>query len=144
MINSLMRNVLAMLAGVIVAMVLMVLLQSVAHQVYPPPAGLDYTKPEVREAIMMQAPMGALLIVLSSYLVGTLVGAWVAARLSADAPLRQGYLIGALLVAASVLNLRAVPHPLWFIVANMAVVIAGAWIGARLGVKKAAAVPPAA
>jgi len=139
MINSLVRNVLAMLAGVIVAMVLMVLLQSVAHRVYPPPPGLDFTDPAVRESIMIKAPVGALLIVLASYFVGTLVGAWVAARLSADAPLRQGYLIGALLVVASVMNLRAIPHPLWFIVANIAVVIVAAYVGARLGVKKAPA-----
>lgn len=143
MINSLVRNVLAMLAGVIVAIVLMGLLQTVAHQVYPPPPGLDYTKPEVREMIMMQAPVGALLIVLGSYLVGTLAGAWVAARLSADVPQRQGYLIGLLLVAASVMNLRAIPHPLWFIVANMAVVIVGAGIGAMLGAKRPAAKPAA-
>ena len=138
MINSLLRNVVAIFAGTIVAMVLMVLLQSLAHSVYPPPPGLDYTNPEVRQNIMMQAPAGALGIVLSSYLVATLVGAWVAARLSADVPLRQGYLIGLLLLVASVMNLRAIPHPTWFIVANVLVVLVGAFIGTKLGIKKTA------
>lgn len=142
MINALIRNVIAMLAGVIVAMVLIVLLQSVAHSVYPPPPGLDYTNPEVRKTVMMQAPAGALFIVLLSYFVGTFIGSWVAARLSAEAPLRQGYLIGLLLLVASVMNLKEVPHPLWFIVGNIVVVLVGALIGARWGVRKASTTAP--
>lgn len=132
------RNILALFAGVIVSIVMIGLLQAAAHGIYPPPPGLDYKDPEVLKNLMMTAPAGALLIVLFSYLAGTFVGAWVAAQLSGDAPARQAYLTGALMLVASIMNLRAIPHPVWFAAGNIVVVLVATFFGAKLGVRKAA------
>ncbi len=136
---------LSLLGGAIVAIGLIGLVQIAAHTVYPPPQGLDYNDPAVLKTVMMNAPVGALLLVLLSYAVGTFVGAAIATRLSSpEVPVRQGYLVGALILAASVMNLRAIPHPLWFWIGNFVVVIAAMVLGTRFGYPKRAVNPTAA
>jgi hypothetical protein len=134
--SSLVRNILALLAGAVVAIVLIGLLQAVAHGVYPPPPGLDYKDPAVLRKIMMEAPVGALLMVLLSYFIGTFVGASIAARLSADVPERQAYLIGGMMLVSGVMNLMAIPHPVWFWAGSIVAFISAAFLGAKIGAKK--------
>lgn len=138
--SSLVRNILALLAGAIVSIVLIGLVQAAAHVLYPPPPGLDYNNPEVLKKIMMEAPVGALLMVLLSYFCGTFVGSWVAARLAADSPARQAYLIGGMMLISGLMNLFAIPHPAWFWVGSIAVFVAAAWLGGKLGARKVPAV----
>jgi len=134
--SSLVRNILALLAGAIVSIVLIGLVQAAAHFLYPPPPGLDYNNPEVLKKIMMEAPVGALLMVLLSYFCGTFVGSWVAARLAADSPARQAYLIGGMMLISGLMNLFAIPHPVWFWVGSIAVFVAAAWLGGKTGAKR--------
>lgn len=135
--SSLARNILALLAGAIVAIVVIGLVQTAAHFLYPPPPGLDYNNPEVLKKVMMEAPVGALLMVLLSYFAGTFIGSWVAARLAADAPARQAYLIGGMMLISGLMNLFAIPHPLWFWVGSIAAFVAAAWLGGKTGARKA-------
>jgi hypothetical protein len=137
--SPLVRNLLALLAGTVTALVSIGLVQALAHLAYPPPPGLDYQNPEVRRELMMNAPTGALLLVLLSYVTGTFAGAWLAARLSGDAPVRQGYMIGGMMLVSGLMNLTAIPHPAWFWVASIAGFIGAAFYGAGLGAQK----PPA-
>ncbi len=134
--SSLVRNLLALLAGTLVAITCIFFIQAIAHTIYPPPPDLDYKDPEARKTFMMTAPTGALVLVLLSYVVGTLAGAWLAARLSADAPVRQGYMIGGMMLISGFMNLTAIPHPPWFWVASVAGFFVAAFYGAKLGAKR--------
>jgi hypothetical protein len=131
---TIIRNVLSIFAGTFVAIILIALVQTVAHTLYPPPPGTDFNDKESLAQIMMQAPLGALLLVILSYAVGTFVGSALAARLSApEGPIRQGLFVGALMLIAGVMNLKAIPHPLWFWIACIAVFIWTGWFGAQTG-----------
>jgi len=134
--SSLVRNILALLAGAVVAIVVIGLVQAAAHHLYPPPPGIDFNDPAVLKRIMMEAPVGALLMVLLSYFCGTFVGSWVAARLAADTPTRQAYLIGGMMLISGLMNLFAIPHPVWFWVGSITVFVAAAWLGGKLGARK--------
>jgi len=132
--HHIIRNVLSIFAGTFVAIVLIGLVQALAHSLYPPPLGTDFTDPQVLAELMMKAPVGALLLVLLSYAGGTFVGSAVAARLSHhEGPLRQGLFVGVLMLIAGVMNLKAIPHPLWFWIACMGVFIWTGWFGAQTG-----------
>jgi predicted MFS family arabinose efflux permease len=84
------------------------------------------------QAFRRSLPVGAFLVLLPGYGAGALGGSAVAARLP-SAPERQAKVVAVLLLAGSILNLFALPHPAWFWVANIAIVILGAWAGGRLG-----------
>lgn len=134
--SSLVRNLLALLVGTLAAIACIFFIQAMAHIAYPPPPDVDFKDPEVRKTFMMAAPLGALLLVLLSYVAGTYVGSWLAARLSADTPVRQGYMIGGMMLISGFMNLTAIPHPPWFWVASIAGFVVAAFYGARLGAKR--------
>jgi hypothetical protein len=129
---SVVRSILAVLAGCIVAFVLIAGIQFLNTSFYPFPAGLDPSNREAMSSFMATLPLGAFLMVLLSYAVGALAGGFVAARLAPRAPKGHALAVAALLVGASIMNLTALPHPTWFMVANLIVVVAMPLAGARL------------
>lgn len=137
--NNIIRNVLSIFAGTFVAIVLIALVQAVAHQMYPPPPGFDFSDQEALAELMAQAPLGAWLMVLLSYAVGTFVGSAVGAKLSApDGPLRQGLFVAALMLIAGIMNMNAIPHPIWFWMSCIVLIIVTGFSGAKLGSARSA------
>jgi hypothetical protein len=132
--NPSFRDLGATFAGLFTAVVLIAVVQAVAHQLYPPPPGTDFHDPAALAELMAQMPVGALLMVLLSYGVGTLIGALVASRFSAPhLPKRQGWIVGLMMLTAGVMNLLAIPHPAWFWAACFVVFIAAAQVGTKAG-----------
>ena len=85
---------------------------------------------------MATAPVGALLLVILSYFLGTLAGSMLATKLSApDGPARQGMFVGVLMLIAAVMNLVKIPHPLWFAAGSVAAIIVAGIIGTLAGCK---------
>jgi hypothetical protein len=75
-------------------------------------------------------------MVLLSYLAGFTLAVFLSIRFSATVPERQGLLTSMFFGAASVLNLLSLPHPMWFWVANLAVLMVATWVGGILARQK--------
>ena len=129
--NPVVRSILAVVVGMLVAFVLFALVQIIGMRAYPPPPGTDPMNAESVKAAMRQMPLGALLFVLLSYAAGSVAGGWVAARFAPKAKLMHAMIVGALLFGAGLVNLSMIPHPAWFGVASSAIYLLGAWSGAR-------------
>jgi hypothetical protein len=127
--KSIIRSVLAVLAGVVVAGVVVVAIEAVGHRVYPGPEGHDH---EALAAYIRTAPPGVFLFVLAAWGIGTLAGAWLAAWLAGRAPVVHGLIIGGLLLLGALANLLMIPHPVWFSVVGVAMFLPAAWLGAKL------------
>lgn len=130
------RNVLAVIAGLIVAFALVAGIEALGHIVYPVPAGLDFSKPEKVQEYVQGLPLGALLFVLAAWIVATFVGGLIAALIARTRPLLFSGIIGAFVLAATVANLLMISHPTWFAVAGitgivLAVLTASKFISAR-------------
>lgn len=109
------------------------LVQMINTRFYPPPEGMNPADREALAAYVSTMPVGAFAVVLLSYLIGVMAGAWLAARLSANCHWRQGIIVGVLFFFASVMNLMSLPHPVWFWIANLLIVPAAAWVGFYFG-----------
>ncbi len=133
------RRVVAVLAGLASAMVIITLCEALGGQLYPPPSNLDLTNTEVLRAYVAQLPRAALLLVLAGYGVAALAGGWIATRLSRTPSLHPAMIVAAVLLGASVMNLRAIPHPGWFWAGNLLFVILLPLVGARLAGRAMAA-----
>lgn len=129
----LLRNILAAVAGALTGGIVISLVQMLNGRFYPLPEGVSPANREAMAAYLQVAPVGALLGVLASYLVGVAAGAWLAARLSANCHWRQGIIVGVLFFFASIANLLTLPHPVWFWIANLVIVPAAAWTGFYFG-----------
>lgn len=127
-----MRNVLGVVAGVIGGSAVVFGVETLAHTIYPPPPEFDPTTPAGMAAIMGRAPVGALLMVLLAYALGTCVGAFVAAKLAATGPQSKAMIVGIVLLVFGISNLLAIPHPVWMAIGTLLVFLPAAWLGGRL------------
>lgn len=127
------RKILAVVFGVVVAVVLIIAIEALGHTVYPVPDGLDLTIPEVLKAYMIDAPIAALLLVLGAWLVAALVGGLSACFIAKESPLVYSAIIGGLVLMGTVINLISIPHPLWFSITSVVAIIATIFVTGRLG-----------
>ena len=124
------RKVLGVIAGVVVAMLLVMIIEMVGHYVFPPPP-FDYSDPEARRLAMANAPAGALLTVLAAYFIAVLAGGWTAGRIAGGLAWPARVVAGLILLAA-VANLFMLPHPAWFAVLAVLLVVVAGWIAGQL------------
>ena len=133
------KNILAGVAGVLVAGLLVWLVEMVGHSVYPPPPDLDFADADAMRAYMQTLPVGAFLFVGAAWFAGALGGTFAACKIGDANPLIYAIVIGGLMFAASTANLIMIPHPLWFAALGLAGVLVGAWLGMSFGSKRTAA-----
>ncbi len=127
------RKILAVVFGIVVAVVLIIAIEALGHAVYPVPDGLDLTDPEALQAYVMDAPIAALLFVLGAWLVATLVGGLLACFIAKESPLVYSAIIGGLVLLGTIINLMSIPHPTWFSITAISAIIATIFVTSRLG-----------
>lgn len=110
------RGVLAVVAGLVVAVGIIAALEAVSGRLYPAPPGLDYGDPVAVRAFVASMPMSAALLVLVGWTVGTLAGVTLAARIDTHRPRRSGGIVAGVLLVSIASNLYFLPHPVWMVV----------------------------
>lgn len=112
--NSLVRNVLAVLAGVVVGSVVNISLVNAGPIVVPLPEGADVsTMEKLQESMALFTPANFLFPFLG-HAVGTLAGAFVAAKLAASHPMKLALGIGVFFLVGGIAAIRMIGGPLWF------------------------------
>ena len=81
----------------------------------------------------MNAPIAALLIVMSAWIIATLAGGLLACFIARESPMVYATIVGGLVLLGTIMNLFAIPHPLWFSITAVLAVIATIFITGRLG-----------
>lgn len=131
------RRILAVVAGVIFAGIVIYVLETIGHQVYPPPADLDTKNLEAMKAYIATLPMGAMLFVLLAYIVGSFAGGWLAVKIARTSQMHVPLTVGGVQLFLGIINLVMIPQPMWFAVASVIVFLPAAYFGGKLGVKPA-------
>jgi hypothetical protein len=137
--RSLLRSVLAVVVGFVVASVVMMAVETVNGRVLYPELGKMAEGMTDREAIrnlMAAAPLGAFLVVLFGWTLGSLAGGAVTAWIATSSPVGHALVLGGLLTLAGVANNLMVPPPPWFWLASLAVLLPAAYAGARLAPRR--------
>lgn len=130
------RSIAAVVAGFVVASLVMMLIESInGHVLYP---GLAKAAEGVRDretmrALMANTPLGAFLVVLAGWALGGLAGGWVTAKLSPQGARSPALVLGVLLTLAGVANNLMLAPPVWFWTMSLAVLFSATHLGARLG-----------
>ncbi len=112
---SVARRSIALVVGATVASTLIAATEALGHAVYPIPAGLDVANLQQFEGYVQSLPVGALLFVAAAWAVGAFAGGMSAALVAGSHPRLFAYLIGGLVLAATIANLISVPHPAWVV-----------------------------
>lgn len=126
------RKILGIFAGVVLAMVVMIGLEMAGHAAMPPPAGLDPADPEDLKQMVASASLAAKAWVVFAWFAAAAAGGWVARRLSrAD---WAGWVIAGLILVGGIANIMMIPHPLWMQIAAVVAPLLGGWVVTRLPV----------
>ena len=130
-----MRIALGIVAGIVIAVACIFVVESVGHAIYPPPPGLDPTNPRDLERLMAVLPSGTLVFVVAAWFMGALAGAITANMIARTAV--AGWAVALLVIAGGVATMTMIPHPAWMWAAGIGLPLAAALIAARLGVARA-------
>lgn len=132
------RTVLGILAGVVLAFVVMMAMEMVSYAAFPPPAGLDPSDPEDVRQIVASASLAAMAWVVFGWFVSAVAGGWLARRLSRRD--WAGWVIAGLIAVGGIANVFMIPHPLWMQIAAVAAPLLGGWMVTFLPAKTSAPV----
>jgi hypothetical protein len=124
------RRILALLIGAAAAFGLVTVVERLGQGVYPPPPHLDLTSSEQVAKYIEHAPLGAFAFILGAWVVAVVIGGMIAAFIARKVIF--AVIIGLLVLAGSAVNLFMIPHPTWFSVTGIIVVIAAILITKRL------------
>lgn len=121
---------LAVVAGIIVGSVVNGAIVAVGPSLVPPPEGVDVSTSEgLRAALPLFSPINFLPPFLAHAL-GTLTGAFVAAKLATTHRMRVALGIGVVFLAGGIAAVAMLGGPLWFIAADLGLAyIPMAWLG---------------
>jgi large-conductance mechanosensitive channel len=130
---KLLRNLLAILVGVVAGAAVNMLLVSISPMLIPPPAGVDVNNAEsLSLGIHLFEPQHFIMPFLAHAL-GTLVGALVAYLIAASQKNRFAYVIGVFFLCGGIAASYMIPAPVWFISLDLLLAyLPMAWLGILL------------
>ena len=121
--NPVVSRIVGVIAGLVVAMLVVMAAEGAGHAMFPPPEGLDITRPEDQARLMELIPLGAKIAVVVAWFLGALAGAATAIAIAQH--ILPGWIVGLVMVALSVVTTQMFPHPVWMIGAAVILPIAG-------------------
>jgi MFS family permease len=125
----LLRKILGIVAGVVVATLIVTAFEWVTTTLYPIPE-VDSDDYATLASVMTNMPMIAKLLVVAGWLAGAAGGAWLALRISDWR--WAAWIVAAIMLAGSIANIVALPHPLWMQACALLFPVLGGWIGIKL------------
>lgn len=133
---NILRNVLAVIAGLVIGGIVNMILITISPMIVPPPAGVDLNNPEsISRAIQLFEPRHFLMPFLAHAL-GTLAGALTAYLIAASYKARFAYAIGVLFLCGGVAASFMIPAPAWFIALDLLVAyLPMAWLATQIGAR---------
>jgi hypothetical protein len=132
--KPLLRNIAAVLLGIVAGSVINMCLIMISGKVISPPAGADVTTMEGLKASMHLFEPQHFLFPFLAHALGTLAGAAVAATLAASRKVACAFVVGAFFLAGGIANAFMLPAPLWFDAVDLILAyLPMAWLGSRRG-----------
>lgn len=127
------RNILAILFGLVIGSVVNMGLIMTGAELIPPPEGADVTTMEGLRDTMHLFETKNFVFPFLAHALGTFVGALITALIAATYKTRFAYGIGAAFMVGGIINSFLLPAPSWFIVLDLVCAyIPMAWLGLRL------------
>jgi len=135
--NPILRNILAIILGLIIGSAVNMGLILISGSVIPPPEGADATTMEGLKESMHLFESKHFIFPFLAHALGTLVGAFIAAIIAASRKMTFAMVIGVFFLIGGIVNVYLLPAPTWFAVVDiLGAYIPMAWIGGKLATRK--------
>ena len=131
--NAILRNILAVITGIIIGSIVNMSIINISGSIIPPPEGADITTMEGLKATMHLFKPIHFLFPFLAHALGTLVGAILAAMIAANHKMKFALVIGLFFLIGGITNILLLPSPTWFAMVDIGgAYIPMAWMGATL------------
>jgi hypothetical protein len=126
------RSALVLLGGVVAAVFVVILMDTLVGNIYSLPAGTDPNNPDSLRQAVSALPVTAFLILVAGWVLAAGVGSYLAARLATHARVVHGMIVALFVLVATISNLAKIPHPFWLWPATIILIPAAGWAAAKL------------
>lgn len=131
--NPIIRNILAVLAGLFVGGFVNMGIIQISGSIIPPPEGVDMTTAEGITAGMELLQPKHFIMPFLAHALGTFVGALLAALIAATHKIKFALAIGVFFLIGGVMMVFMVPSPTWFIAVDLLLAyIPMAYLGGKM------------
>lgn len=135
--NSTVKNILAVILGLVIGSIVNGAIIQISGSIIPPPAGADLTTMEgLKASIHLFTPINFLFPWLAHAL-GTFVGALIAALIAANNKMKFAIAIGCVFLIGGIMAVYMIPAPMWFNVVDLTLAyIPMGWLAGKIVTKK--------
>jgi hypothetical protein len=134
--NSIVKNILAIIAGLIIGSVVNMGIIMISGSVIQPPDGADVTTMDGLKASIHLFEPKHFLFPFLAHAIGTLFGSLVSALIAVNNKMIFAIIIGVFFLMGGIINSFLLPAPKWFIFMDlMLAYIPMAWIGGKIVLK---------
>lgn len=135
--NPIVRNILAVVAGLVVGSVVNMGIIQISGSIIPPPEGADNTTMEGLKASMHLFQPKHFLFPFLAHALGTLAGAIIATLIAASHQLKFALAIGGFFLIGGISTVVMLPSPLWYTLVDLlGAYLPVAWLGFKLAGRK--------
>jgi hypothetical protein len=117
--NPVIRNIIAVIAGLLIGGAVNMSLIMISGSIIPPPEGADITTMEGLKSSMHLFQPRHFVFPFLAHAAGTFTGAFVAALFAANNKLKFALAIGVFFLLGGIINVVALPSPIWFSVLDL-------------------------
>lgn len=118
--HPILRNILAVVLGLVVGSAVNMGIIMISGSIIPPPNGADITTMEGLKSTMHLFGPEHYIFPFLAHALGTLVGAFVAAKIAATNKIKFALAIGAFFFLGGAMNAYMLPAPTWFLILDLA------------------------
>ena len=135
--NPIVKNILAVIAGLIIGSIVNMGIVMLSGSIIPPPEGGDVTTMDGLIATMHLFEPKHFIMPFLAHALGTLVGAFVAAKIAASRKMLLALVVGAFFFLGGAISASSLGGPLWFNALDLIVAyFPMAYLGWRFAYKK--------
>jgi len=135
--NPTLKNVLAVIAGVLVGGAVNMGIIIISGSIIPLPEGVDPTNMESLEANLHLFEARHFILPFLAHALGTLVGAFLTVKIAANHKMSLAIAVGVFFLIGGIINALKLPAPVWFLVLDLVIAyLPMGWLGGKLAVRK--------
>ena len=128
--NPAVRNLAAVVAGLVVAMLVIGGVEAMGHAIFPPPPGLDLARAEDKARIMEAIPIEAKIAVVVAWFLGSLAGASTAIAIAQR--VLPAWIVAVAIAGLGLWTTQLFPHPDWMLASAVVLPLVAVLVAKRL------------
>ncbi len=123
------RNIISVVVGLVSAIVVFVIAETINSSLHPAPQTLDYNNTIAVQAFYENQPLTLWLLVLLGWIIGSALCGFLIKLISKNENKKLPIIAGIILTLSAIANFFSLPHPTWFIIVGLIIFIPSTLLG---------------